>query len=174
MTNEAIIDGWLHTGDVGEITPNLAFKIIDRKKNIFKLQQGEYVAPDKVEAIYIKSGLIEEVLLHGDSKNNFAVAIIVPRRDRLLEYAKKVGVEGSPEEIANNVAVRTAYLSELNDFARKQGLFGFELAKNCHFELNGFASRNILTNTMKMIRYAGREAYKPQIEDMYAQGELKL
>ena len=75
----------------------MAFKIIDRKKNIFKLQQGEYVAPDKVEAVYIKSGLIEEILLHGDSKNNFAVAIIVPRKERLLEYAKRAGVHGSPE-----------------------------------------------------------------------------
>ena len=48
------------------------------------------------------------------------------------------------------------------------------LAKNCHFELNGFASRGILTNTMKLIRFAGRETYKQQIEAMYEEGELKL
>lgn len=49
------------------MTPNLAFKIIDRKKDIFKLQQGEYVAPDRVEASYSRSGLIEEIFLHGSS-----------------------------------------------------------------------------------------------------------
>lgn len=51
-------DGWFHTGDIAEITPNLAIRIIDRKKNVFKLQQGEYVAPDIVETVYMKSGLI--------------------------------------------------------------------------------------------------------------------
>lgn len=90
-TKEAITpDGWLKTGDVGMLLPgNNAMKIIDRKKNIFKLQQGEYVAAEKVEAIYTKSHVIQECFLHGESHHNFAVAIVTVNKEEFLKLAQK-------------------------------------------------------------------------------------
>ena len=74
-------DGWLHTGDIGIIFPNGRVKIIDRKKNLFKLAQGEYVSPEKVENIYVKFPYIEESFLHGDSLKRFCVAIVGVNKD---------------------------------------------------------------------------------------------
>ena len=96
VTKETIDEkGWLHTGDICEITPTLAFKIIDRKKNIFKLQQGEYVSPDTVESIYLRSGLVEEVFLHGTSIYSYCVVIATPKKDKLLGVAEKLGIHGT-------------------------------------------------------------------------------
>lgn len=60
-------DGWLNSGDVGTITlSNGSLKIIDRKKNIFKLVNGEYIAPEKIESIYLKTHGISEIFVYGD------------------------------------------------------------------------------------------------------------
>lgn len=59
--------GWVHTGDIGMILPSGAIKIIDRKKNLFKLSQGEYIAPEKLENAYAEIDIIKQVFIYGDS-----------------------------------------------------------------------------------------------------------
>ena len=60
-------DGWLASGDVGMVFPNGSIRIIDRAKNIFKLSQGEYIAPEKLENMFIKSEWIAMIWIYGTS-----------------------------------------------------------------------------------------------------------
>lgn len=71
--------------------------IIDRKKNIFKLQQGEYVAAEKVENTYLKGDKLQEIFIHGESTETFAIAIAVPHRKAVEEFAKRLNAEGDYE-----------------------------------------------------------------------------
>ncbi|CAF4549270.1 unnamed protein product, partial [Rotaria magnacalcarata] len=78
-TREAIDkDGWLHTGDVGEWTSNGALRIIDRTKHIFKLNQGIYIAPERLENIYSRSQWIEQIFVDGISTEATVVAVVIP------------------------------------------------------------------------------------------------
>ncbi len=91
-------DGWLKTGDVGHLHPETrGLKIVDRKKNIFKLQQGEYVAAEKVENLYQKCEYIDEIFLHGESTESFCIAIAVPNKKKVMEIAAEKKIEGSFE-----------------------------------------------------------------------------
>merc|ERR1712226_1330085 len=77
-TSEAIDqDGWLHTGDVGKILETGALRIIDRKKNLFKLSQGEYVAPERIENLYVKMPYINEAFVFGNSLKDYCVGFFV-------------------------------------------------------------------------------------------------
>ena len=160
-----------------QVVPFLnAFKIIDRKKNIFKLQQGEYVAPEKVEHIYAASPHEmlnpSEIFLHGDSTKNHTVLIAAPLKNHLLDFAKKNGFNGSYEEVIVDLKFRVAVLKDLNALGKKEGLNSFEMAKNVYFEPVGFLDKGILTNTMKLIRFEAKLSYKSQIEAMYSEGDI--
>lgn len=74
---DTFIDGWLSSGDIGKILPNGALKIIDRKKNIFKLSQGEYIAPEKLEKAYKNSThYISDMMVYGDSLKSCVIGIV--------------------------------------------------------------------------------------------------
>jgi long-chain acyl-CoA synthetase len=84
-------DGWFKTGDVAIIYPNGSARIIDRSKNIFKLSQGEYIAPEKIENIFGLSNLISQAMLYGDSLRSCTIAVIVPHMHKVKEWAAAQG-----------------------------------------------------------------------------------
>ena len=84
-------EGWFLTGDVGMIYPNGSIKIIDRSKNIFKLSQGEYIAPEKIEQIMNMAPLIAQIFLYGDSFKNVCVAVVVPEEQPIKRWAEQNG-----------------------------------------------------------------------------------
>lgn len=87
LTAETIIDGWLHTGDIGEVLDGGYLKITDRKKELFKTSGGKYVAPQPVENKMKESPFVEQIMLVGDNKR-FVSALIVPSFAKLKRVDK--------------------------------------------------------------------------------------
>ncbi|GMF18703.1 unnamed protein product [Phytophthora fragariaefolia] len=95
-TREAIDErGWFHTGDIGCWNADGTLSIIDRKKNIFKLAQGEYVAAEKIENIYAKSKYVAQIFAYGDSLQSCLVGIVVPDPETAEAWAQEKGLRGA-------------------------------------------------------------------------------
>lgn len=116
LTAETIINGWLHTGDIGELVEGKYLKITDRKKELFKTSGGKYVAPQPIENKMKESPFIEQIVLIGDNKR-FVSALIVPGFSKLKEWAKQHGIEYvSNEEIIKNNMVITMIADIVDEY----------------------------------------------------------
>ncbi|GEM68687.1 AMP-dependent synthetase [Sphingobacterium mizutaii NBRC 14946 = DSM 11724] len=109
-TKEAFTeDGYLHTGDIGELTPDGFLRITDRKKEMFKTAGGKYVAPQVLENKLMESTLIAQVMVIGENQR-FPAALIVPAYEELEKYANHKGISySSKEDLIKNSDILTKY-----------------------------------------------------------------
>lgn len=171
-TKETIDEnGWVHTGDIGKWLPNGTLKIVDRKKHIFKLAQGEYIAPEKIENVYVRSDALAQIFVHGDSLQASLVAVVVPDPDFLSNWAKRtLGLTGTYPDLCSKKEVKAAILEDMVRLGKEGGLKSFEQVKAIHIHTEQFSIENgLLTPTMKAKRNELRQHFRDQIDQLYAQ-----
>lgn len=171
-TKEALDgEGWLHTGDIAAYNPETGkISIIDRKKNIFKLSQGEYVAPENLEIVYVNCSMIGQIFVHGDSLKNDLVAIIVPKEDFINSFFKQrnKSVNYADPELKELIS------KDIISVAKKYKLNGYEYIKAFYLEKDQFTIENdLLTPTFKLKRHQARLRYAAIIEDLYKEIESR-
>lgn len=147
-TKEAVdSEGWIHTGDVGSLDPQGRLSIIDRRKSFFKLAQGEYITPEKIEVTLGSCPSISQLFVHGEPTEACTVAIIVPN----MESFKDI------EQLLDEIR------------ACKSSLSGLELPKAIYLETEAFSIENgLLTATLKSKRNTFKERYREQFLQLYA------
>ncbi|KAJ1939399.1 medium-chain fatty acid-CoA ligase faa2, partial [Linderina macrospora] len=129
QTKEMFEDGWLCSGDIAQINLNGTISIIDRCKNIFKLAQGEYIAPDYLQVIYDRHSLVHQTFVHGASNHSALVAIVVPDPETFVPWAQKIASNSSAElaELSSDQQVNEALLKSLMKHGHDKKLHGFEI-----------------------------------------------
>jgi long-chain acyl-CoA synthetase len=161
---------WFRTGDIGEIHPDGVVKIIDRKKDLVKLQAGEYVSLGKVEAQLKTCPLIDNICVYGDSTKEFCVALVVPNQQQLKDLALKKGIGAlSFEELCQSPEVERVVIGELNDHGKKSKLEKFELPAAVKLVTEVWSpDMGLVTAAFKLKRKDIQERYKHEINRMYA------
>ena len=145
-TEKVLIDGWLHTGDIGEIDPQDGYlKITDRKKDIIVSAGGDNISPAKIENMITNEPEIDQCMVYGDKKN-YLVALIVPNKDFLKEKEKI-------NKIIENINKKLTLVEKIKKIQLIDENFSIE--------------NSLLTPTMKVKRKKVTEKYKEVLEKLY-------
>jgi len=190
-TEETLIDEsgtmWVATGDIGVICPNNSIKIVDRKKNIFKLAQGEYIAVEKIEMAYSKCPAVNQLWVYGNSYKTCIVAVVNPSLPWIWKqefFPATPDVDPMNPKVAgpvyakwvcskkNREMLTKACLAEMEIYANE--LKGFEKVKAIYLEEyvselgTAFTpENNLLTPSMKLMRPKLKARYLDEIKNMY-------
>ena len=161
-------DGYFHTGDVGRIFPQYGngLKIVDRVKEIFKLSQGEYIIPVKLESVYEESNYVSQIMIYGNSFMNNIIGIICPEKKHCAE-ALGISVE-ELEKDEENEKLKKLLVDDLLILATDAHFNGLEKVKYVIITFEGFTVENTcMTPTMKIVRKKVELRFKNRIDDLY-------
>jgi len=167
-TAEAIKDGWLYTGDIGEWVDGKFLKIIDRKKEMFKTSGGKYIVPQQIESKLVESPFIEQAMVLGEGRK-FPAALIFSNYKNLLEWSKTAFptlADLSRRDFLNSPELKQKIESELNRINKNFG--NWEQIKKFAIIPNEMTiETGELTPTLKMKRKVILQKYEREIEQIY-------
>ncbi|MFF0787833.1 AMP-dependent synthetase/ligase [Streptomyces spiralis] len=161
-------DGWFHTGDIGELSPDGYLRITDRKKDLIKTSGGKYIAPAEVEGQFkAVCPYVSNILVHGADRN-FCTALIALDEVAILEWAKENGLEGRSyaDVVAapQTVEMVDGYVKQLNEgLQRWQTVKKFRLLPR---DLD--VEHGEITPSLKLKRPVVEREYRHLIDEMYA------
>ncbi|KAI9331217.1 hypothetical protein BDR26DRAFT_1011057 [Obelidium mucronatum] len=177
LTRETITeDGWLMTGDIAEMNEDGTLAIIDRKKNLVKLSNGEYIALEKLESNYKVSKFVQNICVHADSEQSYPIALIQPIEKEIRAVAVQLNLYPDSniehidlKELTDRKEVREAVLKSLKDVAKSIGLKPAEIVGQVFLSHEEWTPQNgLLTAAMKLQRKFIVDKYKGEIRAMYA------
>lgn len=165
-TREMIVDGWLHTGDIGRIDEDGFLAITDRKKDLIKTSGGKFVAPQKLENLFVTDPYVAQAVVYGDQQP-YCVALIVPNFQQLTEHAKIQGMQvTSPKELVALPQIQQFLWSRIQ--ALQQSLPSFEQIKSIAILDHEFTqAAGELTPTMKAKRALITARYQDTLRRLY-------
>ena len=164
-TASTIIDGWVHTGDIGEFDDDHYLKITDRKKDIIVNAGGDNISPSRVEEKLNIEPEIAQSMMYGDSKN-YLVAIIVPDKDQALQWASDHGKEPDLATLIKD----SDFIKMMKDVTVKvnNNLSAIEQVRKFLLVEEEFTIENdMMTPTMKVKRFKVKKKYIDQLENLY-------
>jgi fatty acid CoA ligase FadD9 len=149
-------DGYYKTGDiVAELGPD-QLKYLDRRNNVLKLSQGEFVTVSKLEAVFVDSPLIRQIFVYGNSARSYLLAVVVPTEEALARHDVD--------------ALKPLITESLQDIARAAGLQSYEIPRDFIIETAPFTLENgLLTGIRKLARPKLKEYYGDRLEQLYTE-----
>nr|XP_061797149.1 fatty acid CoA ligase Acsl3-like isoform X1 [Nerophis lumbriciformis] len=159
---------WFCTGDIGEVHKDGGLKIIDRKKDLVKLQAGEYVSLGKVEATLKNCPLVDNICTYAKSDETYAIAFVVPNQKQLQALADQYGVNGSMKELCNNKVMEELALKVINEAALAAQLERFEIPRKIYLSPDMWTPETgLVTDAFKLKRKELEIHYRNEIAKMY-------
>ena len=159
-------DGWLHTGDVGNIDKNGLLSVIGRIKSSFKNIAGTFVYPEPIEEELSKSPFIENIIVTGINQY-YLVALIVPNFQHIENWCEKNNIEFNKDKIVNNEKLKSEISNFLNTFNKKQFAEVNQVKKFKLLTDTWSIESGDITPTMKVKRNNILEKYKNEINELY-------
>lgn len=165
-TSETIKDGWLYTGDIGELDSEGFLKITDRKKSLFKSSGGKYISPTQIEELVSHLDFIENIMVIGNERM-YVSALIVPEKNELSAFAKKNGITHETfSELLKDPKLNKLVQKEIDTV--QKDLANYERIRKITLLEKPFTIESgELTPTMKVKRNVVGKLYEKEIEEMY-------